>query len=123
VRRTVLAAALVLAVAGGVFLLREATQNRPDPVVDGSRTTIEFTVDTNRFARGEPVAATTLWSVCSATVGGAVSAAPLPVADDRWRVTVEPAIGKHGRARLVGCIEDVTIDRILGHVASLTSTP
>ncbi len=122
-RRVVLAAALVGALAGGVFELREATQNRPDRVVAGSLTTVDFTVDTNRFARGESVAATTLWAVCSATVGGAVSAAPLPVGEDRWRVTVEPAIGEHGRARLVGCLEDVTIDRVLGHVASLTSTP
>ena len=122
-RRALLAAALVLAVGGTVHLLREATQNRPDPVVAGTITTIDFTVDTNGFRRGETAAATTLWAVCASTVGGDVSGAPTRAGQDRWRVTVEPAVGEHGESRLVGCLEDVTIDRVLGHVASLRSGP
>ena len=98
--------------------MREATQNRPDVVEAGTTTVVDFTVDTHRFQRGEPAAATTLWAVCSSTVDGAVSPVPVvarrPVAGDRVA-----AIGEHGEKRLVGCLEDVTIDRVLGDVVDL----
>ena len=120
-RRAVASVALVLAVAAGVFVLREATQNRPDIVDPDSSTTIEFSVSEQRFQRGEPAAAAALWAVCSSTVGGTVST---PQAfDDAWRVEVVPAIGEHGENRLVGCLEDVTIDRVVGDVIALTTTP
>lgn len=119
-RRTVASAALVLGLVAAVFLMREATQNRPDPVVDGSETTVDFTVSTSRFSRGEPAAATALWAVCSATVSGDVT--PVPVAHaDGWRVHVTPAIGEHGENRLVGCLEDLTVDRVVGDVVAITS--
>lgn len=119
-RRAVLSAALLLALVGGIVVMREATQNRPDPVVAGSSTTIDFTVSINRYQRGEPAAAIALWSVCSATVAGEVSAVP-EAHDGAWRVRIEPAIGEHGESRVVGCLEDVTIDRVLGRVSSLRS--
>ena len=118
-RRIVATLALVGALGGGTFVMMEATQNRPDVRVPGSVTTVDFTVSTNGYHRGDAGAATALWAVCSATVGGRVS--PVPEAHgDGWRVTVEPAIGEHGENRLVGCIEDVTLDRVLGNVTSLT---
>ena len=121
-RRTVATLALVLALVGGLFVVREATQNRPDPVVAGSETTIDFTVDTHRFQRGEPAAAIALWSVCSSTIGGTVS--PVPEANGgAWRVVVTPSIGEHGENRLVGCLEDVTIDRVIGDVVAITTVP
>jgi hypothetical protein len=35
------------------------------------------------------------------------------------RFWVEPALGAHNRRELVGCLEDGTIDRLQGHVASV----
>jgi hypothetical protein len=120
VRRAIATVALVLAVGAGIGVVREATENRPDIVSAGSYTTIDFTVDTHRFQRGEPAAAISLWAVCSSTVGGTVS--PTPESHDgAWRVRVSPAIGEHGENRLVGCLEDVTIDRVLGDVVALRS--
>jgi hypothetical protein len=120
-RRFVATVALLGALGGGTYLMMEATQNRPDARVPGSFTTVEFTVSTNGYHRGDAGAATALWAVCSATVGGHVSA--VPEADGGgWRATVEPAIGEHGENRLIGCIEDVTLDRVIGNVTSLTST-
>ena len=110
--------ALVLALAIGIGAMREATQNRPDVVVEGSTTTLDFDVATRRYRPGEPAAAAALWAVCSATVGGDVS--PLPEAvDGHWRVRISPAIGEHGENRLVGCLEDVTIDRVQADVLTL----
>lgn len=113
--------ALALALFVGVNLMMDATQNRPDAPAAGSSSTIDFTVDTRDFQRGEPAAADALWAVCAATVGGDVSLRPEAV-DAAWRVTVTPAIGHHGQKRLVGCIEDVTIDRVVGHVVDIHTT-
>ena len=35
-------------------------------------------------------------------------------------MTIEPAIGEHGENRLVGCIEDVTLDRVKGQVVTVS---
>ena len=75
---------------------------------------------TRDVQRGEPAAAAALWAVCAGTVGGEVSA--VPTSDgDAWRVTIAPAIGEHGENRLVGCLEDVTIDRVIGDVVAIES--
>jgi len=118
-RRSLAILAGLLALVGSVHVLREATQNRPDPVIEGSVTTVDFSVATHRYPRGEGAAATTLWAVCSSTVGGEVSPSPEATGADRWRVTIRPAVGDHGEQRLVGCLEDVTIDRVVGHVVAL----
>jgi len=119
VKRAALLAALLLVVVGTVVVMREATQNRPDVAIEGTATTIDFTVATRGYDRGDQAAATALWAVCSATVDGSIS---LP--EDHhgsWRVAVEPAIGEHGENRLVGCLEDVTIDRVAGDVVAIRS--
>ena len=120
-RKVVATVALLGALGGGVLVMMEATQNRPDVRVPGSVTTVDFTVSTNDYHRGAAGAAAALWAVCSATVGGRVSPMPEPHGEG-WRVTVEPAIGEHGENRLVGCIEDVTLDRVIGNVTSLASS-
>lgn len=121
--RRVLAFVVGLAgLAAGIVALADATQNRPDVVVAGSTTTVEFTVSTRQFQRGEPAAAAALWTVCAATVGGEVSLVPEPLGDG-WEVRIEPAIGEHGENRLVGCIEDATLDRVLGDVVRIHSVP
>jgi hypothetical protein len=119
-------AVLAVAVMGalGIVGLAELTQNRPDPVAAGSATLVTFDVDTRDYQRGDGAAAQALRAVCSATVGGDVSGVPaLPegVVDDDYTVSISPAIGENGRKRLVGCLEDATLDRVMGHVHSITT--
>jgi hypothetical protein len=121
VKRALTTVAVVAALVVGIGVMRELTQNRPDVPVEGSETTVDFTIDTRRFDRGEPAAATALWAVCAQTVGGEISPVPAAV-DGAWRVTITPAIGEHGENRLVGCLEDATLDRVIGDVVELTST-
>ena len=109
----------VAAVAAAIVGMAELTQNRPDVARAGSRTTISFTVSTRDVQRGESAAAGALWAVCAGTVGGEVSPAPSP-SGAAWKVTIEPAIGEHGENRLVGCLEDVTIDRVIGDVVAIS---
>jgi hypothetical protein len=62
--------------------------------------------------------------VCSATVGGDVSGVPAPAGDaiaGAYTVSISPAIGENGRKRLVGCLEDATLDRVVGHVRSIVT--
>ena len=119
-KRVVSAVALVLGLGVGIVVLSDATQNRPDVRPAGSVTTVDFTVSTRDYMRGEDAAAAPLWTVCSATIGGDISPVPEPVGD-AWRVTVSPKVGEHGRSRLVGCLEDVTLDRVLGNVVAFES--
>lgn len=119
-------AVLVVAVLGtlGIIGLAELTQNRPDPVEPGSATVVNFDVDTRDYQRGEGAAAQALWAVCSATVGGEVSGISAPAGDavdDGYTVSISPAIGENGRKRLVGCLEDATLDRVMGHVRSIAT--
>ena len=108
----------------GALGLADLTQNRPDPVEAGTATVVSFDVDTRDYQRGDGAAAQALWAVCSATVGGdvtGVSAAAGTTADDGYTVSISPAIGENGRKRLVGCLEDATLDRVMGHVRSITT--
>ena len=40
-------------------------------------------------------------------------------ADDTYRVVLAPAIGRHAKLKLVGCLEDFTIDRVFADVESV----
>jgi hypothetical protein len=105
----------------GVHALADLTQNRPDPVVEGSTTTVAFEVATHGFHGSDAAAAQSLWAVCQPTVPGQKSA--VAESGDRFTVTVSPAFGENGRKRLTGCLEDATVDRVLGDVVSLSRTP
>jgi hypothetical protein len=120
-KRIAIVAAVIGAAVAGVLGLASLTQNRPDVAVPGSETTLDFRVSTKDYQRGPSAAATALWAVCSASVDGEVSAMPVAVGD-AWRVTVTPAIGEHGQKRLLGCLEDLTLDRVLGEVVSVRRT-
>lgn len=108
----------------GIGQLRELTQNRADRLVEGTESVVELDVATRDYARSDAAAVQALWAVCAATVPGEVSG---PVATGRgddgpWAVTISPALGEHGRKRLLGCLEDGTIERVIGHVESVTSS-
>ena len=114
--------AIVLMVTGvvGVNGLADLTQNRPDPVVDGSATVVTFDVGTRDYNGTDAEAAHALWAVCAATVSGETTG---PTATDTgdFTVSISPAIGTNGRKRLLGCLQDGTLDRIQGHVESVST--
>jgi hypothetical protein len=116
----VLAVALLVI---GIDTLSDATQNRPDDVEAGTRSTVEFDVTLRHRNRSDAAAADTLWSVCAGTITHATTLSGPAAVGDTWKVTVEPALGEHSRRRLVGCLEDATIDGVLGRVLDLTPHP
>ena len=127
-KRVIAYLALAVATVVGIGALMDATQNRPDDPLPGSSSTLAFTVSTRDFPGGEQTAARTLMAVCAATVDDATITVPAPAheaaddADRAWHVTITPALGEHGRKRLEGCLEDVTLDRVIGHVTDVRTS-
>lgn len=112
----------VLAAGGvaGVNALADLTQSRPDHVEPGTTTVVEIDVDLRGYKGDELDAARALWAVCAGTVSSD-SPQPPVAAGDAFTVSLTPAIGSHGRERLVGCLEDGTLDRVQGSVLSVTT--
>jgi hypothetical protein len=126
VRRPVLAVVLVLLgvlTVVGVDLLADATQNRRDPAGDPDSTSdVIFEVGTRRYP-GSVDAGTTLWVACQGTIHHETLGVE-EIDEDTYRATVRPSLGEHAQRRLIGCLEDATVDRLNGHVVTIqTSSP
>lgn len=118
-KRLALAVALVVVAVVGIGRLSDLTQSRPDPVRANSVTELVVAVNEDRFAPGQDAAAHALWAVCRAQTSSNVVGEGdglESLGGDRYRVILRPALGRHGELKLVGCLEDLTIDRVLGDV-------
>jgi hypothetical protein len=106
-------------VIAAVVILREATMNRPDPPRVEKSSTVELVVRTNGSRLGVEAAAYGLWAACSSAVDAYRLVALEPAGHDRFTLHLEPALGDHAQRRLVGCLEDTTVPRILGDVSGV----
>ena len=117
-RDLVVGAALAAAAAVGLDVLGDATQTRPDREHPNAVTEVVFDVSV-RGDRDVMQAAQSLWGACQTTMERATSPADVTVEGRRASVVVRPALGTHARQRLSGCLEDATLDRILGRVVAM----
>jgi hypothetical protein len=106
--------AVIAAVA--IVALREATMNRPDAPRVEKASTVEVVVRTNGSRLALEDAAGTLWAACASTVDAYDLVALDQVGHQRFALRLEPALGDHAQRRLLGCLEDTTVPRILGEV-------
>ena len=121
------AAVVVLVVVGilAVSKLSDLTQSRSDPPNRAADTEVVIAVDENRFRGGLDGAATALWAVCAGqttsrpTDGGMLA----EIGDGRYRLVLRPAVGDDERRKLVGCLEDFTIERVRGNVQLIREVP
>jgi hypothetical protein len=105
-----------------IYPLAELTQNRPDKVPDGSSTVVEYTVTTRGY--DGHLAAIGLWAMCQQTVDHARSdGEPESLGAGRYAVVISPGLGEHARRRLVGCIQDASIDRVSAKVTRFELLP
>jgi hypothetical protein len=120
VKRLLAVVVAVALAAGLVIALAELTQNRPDIVEENSASRIRYRVETRGY--DEKLAAIGLWAACQQVVDSRVpDRMPSAESDDAtFTVTVRPALGEHAQRRLIGCMEDGTIDRVRGDVVSIT---
>ena len=114
---------LVVGTIAAVDLLADATQSRPDRVRADEVTELVVDVDVDRFNPGEAAAADALWAVCAAQTRSRPTTAdgPEPLGDGRYRLILTPAVGEHDERKLVGCLEDLTIERVRGDVELFVS--
>ena len=111
---------VVVAAVGvlSVDVLGDLTQTRPDAPLSTSME-IVFDVTTRNPDRPALQAAQGLWGACQGTIERRAGAGDVVVDGRRARVVVHPALGKHGRQRLEGCLEDFTIDRTRARVVRM----
>lgn len=125
-RRSRVAVVLGLAVAAavvtvGLDALADASQNRPDKVVDGSASAVVVAVDPGS-ARSPLAATSALWAACTTQVGGSFRVVGMShIGAGQVRLLVTPSVGKYAERRLRGCVNDATTDRINARVRSVTA--
>ncbi len=117
-KRAVVLLAVVAAAWLTVDVLGDLTQSRPDEVDHDAATELVVDVDHDRFGTGDAGAAAALWAVCSAQTRSRATAPPAALGDGSFRVVLVPAVGEHEQRKLVGCLEDLTVDRVRGNVRS-----
>jgi hypothetical protein len=120
-RRALVAVALVVVGIASVDALGDLTQSRPDRVVPGSRSEIVVEVRSRGYPLGADQGARNLVAACAGTSGHDLVGDPGVALVDGGTVqfSVEPALGTHNRRKLVGCLEDATVDRLVGEVVSI----
>lgn len=120
---TVLVLTLVLSLAA-VVLLRELTQTRPDEVAAAGTTSVLLDIDQRRQLRPLPTVAEDLFGSCRSRLPGDVELTAITQVDDeRVMIEFDRSLGRTGRVRIVGCLEDHTLDRVRADVLSITSAP
>ena len=123
-KRALLGLVAVAALFAGIDLLADMTQDRPDRVLPGSRSEIVLEVSSRDRTGSDLLAAQGLWGACQGNVWQRLTEpGVVEVADGRFRLTTEPAVGEHSWRRLQGCLEDTTLDRVKGHVVSKQDVP
>ena len=122
-RTAIVGAGLVVFVAGATWVLREATQTRPDPRSLPGRTEIELAVAQRRTDR-EPVdVAASMWSVCRNRVAPDVDLVEVRAGAGESAVLVlDRTVGPHARHRLHGCLEDAVLERVQADVVGFVQT-
>lgn len=120
-RRILLVVALLVAGAVSVDEIGDLTQSRPDHVEPGSRSEIVLSIDTRDYPQPPGDVAPNLWSACAGTTGHRLVEDPgfVPVGEGEVRFSVEPGLGPNAERKLIGCLEDVTLDRVKGDVRSV----
>jgi hypothetical protein len=123
-QRVGIAAALLFVGTVGIGRLADATQTRPDVRDDERRTQIVVKVEGRNYRQSLETGATALFAACSATVSGTLMGPGiLQLGDSQFQFSLTPALGKHGRERITGCLNDLTIERLRAKVVSIADRP
>lgn len=114
-------AALALAVVACVGLfagLQEMTETQPPERGTGEATSLLFTIDGNGVNDSRAtLAAQQLWERCrDATAMPLIQAGMTSLNDGLFAATIHPSLSEHDELRLLGCLEDASVDRVQLHV-------
>jgi hypothetical protein len=112
---------LVGVAVGTIDFLGDATQTRLESVKAGTKTELVLEVSLRRSDRDPAIAAESLWSACQWTIRRRLDPpGVVQVGGHTFKMVIVPGLAEQGRRRLAGCLEDATIDRVLGRVVRMT---
>lgn len=115
---------LIIIGAFVVDAIGDATQTRDDVRHTDQATQIVFHVEGKHFRQSLDTAAFALFGKCAATVGGHVVEPGIePVGPGDYRFAMTPTLGDHGKERLLGCMNDLSVDRLRSNVESVNDVP
>ena len=118
-KRALLLLVAALALALGVDGLADLTQDRPDRTLAGTRSEIVLALQSRDRGGSALLSAQGLWGACQGTVRHRLAEpGVIEIAEGRFRLVTEPALGEHSWRRLQGCLEDTTLDKVKAHVVS-----
>ena len=122
-RALVILAVLAALAAGGLGARELARHTRLEvrPGAAGTAPAVIFDIRVHRFGQGERVGAAALWQLCLANEPGRPTS-PAPAGPHRYRATITPALSSGPIARLRGCLTDVSVDGVRGHVERIRSS-
>ena len=110
---------VLVATVGGLIALSNATKFRGEQEAGGT-TRVEFTVDTRNYHHDVEDAAASLWYACVGSVSWEDATHPVVTSAGTFVASIRPALGEDSRRRFRGCLEDASVDRILGDVVDMT---
>ncbi|MGH9209375.1 MAG: hypothetical protein ACRD2C_01690 [Acidimicrobiales bacterium] len=112
---------LVVAGALAVDEMGDLFQSRGDRVEPGSRSEVVLEVEEQRYKPPLDQGAQALVMACAGSVYNRLVGDPavVEIEPGRYRFTVEPSLGRYNEVKLVGCLEDLTIDRLRADVVSV----
>jgi hypothetical protein len=124
VKRVMMLGALLVVGAFVVDALGDATQTRDDDREHDMQTEVVIHVEGRHYRQSLATAALTLWGSCSATVAGDLVRPGIEsVGRGDYRFAMTPSLGEHGKERLLGCLNDISIDRVKSNVESVHDVP
>jgi hypothetical protein len=124
IRKLGVLAAIVAVVLAGVFgfmILKRSTQYEGGEG-EGTQTAIVFDADTRGAPLDDRAAASALWTFCATQL----RLLPVPELAERedgnFGVLVRPSLAEDSERRLVGCLNDGTLDTVRGEVIDATTS-
>lgn len=114
----VAAAASLLLLAATIGVLAELTMYVPDTRPTTGSTTYELLVELREGPGDREAVVQTLWLSCRENLSDAARAELRETGGGRVSMTVEPRVAHNDDRRFVGCLEDVTLDRVRVDVLS-----
>jgi hypothetical protein len=108
---------IVVFIALGVRILQEHTQYQVRTLSSGD-TSVTFTVATHEYAHDRDFAATTLWNAGISQLGWQRTTEPRSLGRSAYVAVLFPAVPHSEERRLKGCLEDLIVDKVKGHVTA-----
>lgn len=128
-RAGLVAVAVIVATGAGVGTaaaidwVADRTQTRPDVLSAGVTTHIELQLHGEVVAHDPERAFGHLWSLCTGPDVFRRRQLPMPVVEHgppgRFRLEIAAHVGEHSMARLRGCLNDATLDKVRGQVVRM----